>query len=559
MAPKLKTCNLITALICDKYINYQFKIDEEEGSLYLVDGTKKTVKVDLMNKGSNYITYENRDQFFKMISKNTGKTSFSEEVKRLIKTKFEENHCLGNMHLVDAYSKSCGMPKVTIKKDNLEDILKNCESLGEVRSLCSGNLSENAARKLVALTFNLQQKMILDQISFNDPDTLRTALTDLLIAKGLTYEAAISQFDWSKGSPSKNAIEGSYVLAKLIAQVDAWKAIRSKNGGKNFPFEDVWRFCIDEAKEKYGAYFFENEPFYILSSLRGLKEIINSKEEPSQKTYESFAASLMRNPPIMKHAIQIHNDLMANEINKNETHYFFSNKMTSDPGKFNASLWKYDCMGVEDLEKRSKAQINAEERIDLSDVKVTDEEYFLANATGFRKCGVFIYGLTKTTSNIIAQRIFLGLENILELSKTPGERLIAYIWAARELEVTHQLDDGNGRTSIAFLINRIANDSDLPMYIPQDPNILDQQAPEALLRDIHQGMRHFVELSHGNPDSVIDVETLLNQAGVKGQTWDVVHQRAKLSKEQVKRLVEEDKKAIANAKNPLSNNECTLF
>jgi len=52
-------------------------------------------------------------------------------------------------------------------------------------------------------------------------------------------------------------------------------------------------------------------------------------------------------------------------------------------------------------------------------------------------------------------------------------------------------------------------------------------------------------VSKGNSDGLINIETLLEQAKVKGQTWDVVHQRAELSKEQLKNLVEEDKKYVA--------------
>lgn len=164
------------------------------------------------------------------------------------------------------------------------------------------------------------------------------------------------------------------------------------------------------------------------------------------------------------------------------------------------------------------------------------------NSTGFQFLwGHEIYATTITRPGIITSRIFLGLEKILKSAQTPGERLIAYIWAARELEVTHQLEDGNGRTSIATLVKWIFEDPELSPYMPEDPNILDQQGPEQLIRDIHSGMCRFQTLSGKNTEDLISVEDLIDQAGVRGQGWDVIHERASLPDNIVSKLVAEDR------------------
>ena len=394
-------------------------------------------------------------------------------------------------------------------------------------------------RKVVAEALDQQEISILAKVPkecFNDPEKLRSQFMKLLEERGLSYEEAVAQFDWSKGKPQKSTIEGSYVLAKLIAQVDAWRAIRSKRGGEHFPFRDVWRFSIDGSKEKDGAYIFENEPFYILSSLRGLEKILTSQKQLCHQTYESYASALMQNPPILKNSFNL-----WSAITKDDRKVFFTCKADKGRHSFDAAHWKNDAIGSGDIEKRSSIREQAEECLKLSKGEGEIKDYWLAHATGFKKLGNDLGSCVNTTNTLIFQRIFLGLAQILEKAKTPGERLIGYIWGARELEVTHQLEDGNGRTSIHFLIKCIADDADLPFYIPDDPNILDQQGPEALLRDIHSGMVRFKEFSGRKSKEVINVETLIDQAAVRGQSWDVVHRRAELSIDLISKLVAEDK------------------
>lgn len=103
------------------------------------------------------------------------------------------------------------------------------------------------------------------------------------------------------------------------------------------------------------------------------------------------------------------------------------------------------------------------------------------------------------------------------------------------------MEDGNGRMSNTCLIKWIADDLELPLYMPENPNILDQQGLEALLRDIYSGMRRFQSFSEDKSKSFPNVETLIDQAKIRGLSWDVIHQGAKLPAQIISRLVSEDK------------------
>lgn len=250
----------------------------------------------------------------------------------------------------------------------------------------------------------------------------------------------------------------------------------------------------------------------------------------------------MRNPPILAHSFHLDwSDHMISDKNYHEE-LFFKAKMEKGYHSFFVSSLQQDEIGLSDLKERSEKAERAGG--DTND----DKKYWLANATGFNfSSGGRLGSINNTTCTLIANRIFLGCEQMLAQAKMPGERLIAYIWRARELEITHQLPDGNGRTAITTLIKSIADDKDLPNYIPENPNILDCQSPEAILRQVYSGMVRFKVLSGESVENMISVEELIDQAKIRGLTWGVVHARAELSDEQIKKLVAEDRKEVAGA------------
>lgn len=394
------------------------------------------------------------------------------------------------------------------------------------------------ARLAISTALQNQENEILGCIPLeikSDPMTLGNYLKDELAKKGFLYEQAVAQFKELKGQ----AAEGSYVLCKLIAQCDAWKVFKSKKGCENLPFDAVWRCCIDGDCEKYGAYYFENEPFYILAMLRGLgrtlnENILNLWNQPlTQQDYENFSARLLLDPPIHKNDNAIKGSMVADQVH-------FRAKMSDRRQNFDTRQWIKDEIGIQDLKDRTEIQSEMHKK--TQSAEVSDKDYWIANTTGFEYKHENIWHLCRTTPTIISDRIFLGLHQMVHEAKSPGERLIAYIWAARELEICHLFGDGNGRMAIVALINWIFADPDLSLYIPEDPNILDMQAPEKLICDIHSGMVRAAELSGKQRDAIIPVEELIRQAGVKGQSWNVVHKRAELSEEVIKTLVEKDKK-----------------
>lgn len=461
-----------------------------------------------------------------------------------------------------AYAAAYGIPEeaLPIKKKPFALHTESLQAMvNSVQEYQKSSLSD--ARLGVAMALQNQEDVIMAKIPLevkSDPAALRSYLEEQLVTAGLwfadipfdwlgsllkdlwdknlSYEQAAAQYKNLEEQPR----EGTYVLCKLIAQCDVWNALRSKKGSENLEFDAVWRCCIDGKSEKNGAYYFEDEPFYILAMLRGLartlyEHALSVREESplTRNDYENFAAKLLLDPPIHKDARAIKKQLKDLEIVK------FSPKMVDRGQRFDTQPWSQDEIGIQDLVERTQIHLEAHQRIQKGEMNVRD--YWLANATGFEYHSYGSLGLVcRTTPTIITNRIFYGLHQMVNQATSPGERLIAYIWAARELEVCHLFGDGNGRTAICALINWIAADDELPLYIPEDPNILDMQGPEKLIRDIHSGMVRAAELAGKQKSDIITVDELLDQAGVRGESWNVVHKRAELAEETIRDLVDKD-------------------
>lgn len=373
--------------------------------------------------------------------------------------------------------------------------------------------------------------LLEEQSSENDSvvqDKIISATKSLLEGMGTaTAECASIYGRLNRKEPPKE--QNSYILAKLIAQVDAWEALLSNPKGKGIPFREVWRFYIDGDKEAEGAYRFETEPFYMLSVMNGFGQILKSMNPPSKESYESYLEALTRNPAVLKDE----RPLITHSLCERD---LFKLGIATGYRSYRWDMWKHDALGIEDLKDRSELKKAAEERINKKSSKDL-QDLWLAYSTSFTIAGGSL-SIDVEKPNVVTGRIFHGLEQMLAASGTPGERLIAYIWAARELEINHLLEDGNGRASISALIKWIADDKDLPIYMPEDPNILDGQGPEAIIRDVHSGMIRYWKLSGGQSLPVPSADELVSQANVQGKSWSIVHKRAMLPIEVIHQLLQ---------------------
>ena len=534
----LPEVDILEVLKNPHYAKYPYAI--HNGFLYLTDGKTGRFEVNLF-KNSDPDTAQRFIELINPLNINQhSTTSLHQAVENLAQQSVDsENKKFSSNFFYKAYSQSYGIPNPLIKKAlTVSNLLELSDTLKKVVELCKGPLQPyGLMRDLIAQVLKTQEEELLAQLPpevLTDPMHTRYYLTTLLAEKGLTYEIAVAHYDRRLNETIEDSEEGSYVIVKLIAQIDAWATLQSKAQAKGegaifFPFQEIWRFFIDGDKENKGSYFFENEPFYMLSSLRGFKKILESQQPLGMETYEGYASALTEDPTVMKK--------WQGLVNMPE---FFNTKPAEKLQGFDPSKMKSDSVGITDLVERSLARQKGETRGKEEEEGISPGVYWIANATGFDYQKFWLASRTNSSHKIIFQRIFLGLEQMLRNATTPGQRLIAYIWAARELEITHQMEDANGRASITSLIKWIADDPQLPIYMPEDPNILDLQGPEALIKEVYSGMRRFQTLCGKDPNSIMSLDILLNQAGVRDQAWAAVHQRAQLPDAMIAKLVADD-------------------
>ncbi|HXW53756.1 MAG TPA: hypothetical protein VEL47_06600 [Myxococcota bacterium] len=271
--------------------------------------------------------------------------------------------------------------------------------------------------------------------------------------------------------------KNSYPAQKLLAQLKVWRELQKHEKTKRFPIGEVWRFVIDSDRQDKGPYAFEDEPGYIRGALNGLA-----------------------------YALQSYNDTGGDAV-----WYMNVHDVTVDGAE------KQRDKVIEPLEKGYSSRLVAYgfDGLDSDEKGVRDlweQQSFFEKRSGDRKNTYVSEGDSGRTSAIVdpvwkkiaqtnpsdqrfvqAAELFCRLRKFLTGNPSVPERLMAYLWLARELEINHFFSDANGRASNFELLSMIAKDPDLPMLMFENPNVLDVNGPEKLLVRVLQGMDNFTK------------------------------------------------------------------
>lgn len=261
----------------------------------------------------------------------------------------------------------------------------------------------------------------------------------------------------------------SYVIEKLLVQAQIWQEMGKNEKLKDFPFNEIWRFVMDGDCEIKGAYFFEDEPGYIVKTLRGLLKAFENKEKPSLSQYKDL------------HDIIIDNVYKSEFQTIMEDFIPFDKGFTQRPARFRITTSDIDEVGLTDLSARSNTNAGG---VPFRYGEITHE----------------IVGMEINDDNLqYVEKKFADM-NAFIIGKSPVMRFMTYIWLARELELMHIFSDANGRSSIILLYQLVANDPDIPMILLHNPNVFDGNGPEKLLYRMLEDMVKFKDFGAWKQD-----------------------------------------------------------
>lgn len=313
-----------------------------------------------------------------------------------------------------------------------------------------GNVDYNkAVTYLVSFYLNEAEGEILKNISISDRSDSGKLLQALNKLKG----SSCSQ----------------YVLEKLIAQAEVWEVMQSIPKLRGFPFEDVWRFCIDIEFQKFGAYIYENERGFITATLRALCFALKLKSV-------NYLDYIEINRLCGERVLAVEGDCLNTMLRGNGDENLLSG--LTNYGIYD--LKNMDDEGLQDLRERSMMK---------------DSSLFFIegnNADSRLKTGrVQLKPRRKWEHLREVKFLFEIYKQKIEKAKSEGERLICHIWFTRELSLQHHMTDGNGRTAQIVFLTLLANDPDLPMMLLDTNPNLDTNGPVAFVKRVLSGMRHF--------------------------------------------------------------------
>lgn len=413
----------------------------------------------------------------KSITPQTKIEKYNEQV-----TKCEiEDRYMGVIEKIKEYAQSHGratFERIGINPEEWYD-LDSKEFLEIIKKL------EEEGIDLTSCEFSDQMKYInaiilKEQESYifaNIDDVVKESPVELLKHLMLLYE-----------NNKENKLYNHYVLEKLIVQAEIWKLMQNNPKLNRFPFVDIWRFCIDVEKQKYGAYIFEDEPGYIVGYLNALHFSLKLKS-PNFWDY-------------IKINQQCGKDVYASFSGNRG--YLSTTLRSICPGNFGiVDFSNIGPEGLQDLQERSKVPGN----------------FFILDGS---RLHIGLYDLEKNVMRM--QFLFAEHEKRIALAKNKEERLMAHLWLARELELHHHFIDGNGRSSNVLLLSLLANDRELPMILyDTDLNLMDGDGPVRFVKRIVTAMRNFNQTC-GIEEAPMTFKEVKQNANLSDkQLWSAYH------------------------------------
>lgn len=253
-----------------------------------------------------------------------------------------------------------------------------------------------------------------------------------------------------------------YVLEKLTVQAEVWREMGKNEKMKNFPFEEIWRFVIDGMHEDKGPYYFEDEPGYIVASLKALLKALQGIDNPTLKWYAGLHDEAVG---------EVFKEGKRGRYEEFEKGIYLNTGVPGPDyligkGRYDSD---YDDMGIRDLKERGSGKSQPRPFIFKESEKIIQSVYDYESAP----------------------KIFSKFNEFVSKEENPVMRLMANVWLVREMELRHLFGDANRRTAMFGLYCFVAKDLDLPMVLLHNPAVIDGNGPEKLLCRLIESMEKF--------------------------------------------------------------------
>lgn len=268
------------------------------------------------------------------------------------------------------------------------------------------------------------------------------------------FEKALANFPYKTAS-----------INFLPQMFEVYLAMQEVERLRGFPVSELWRFAIDAHKQEMGCCAFESEPGYLKGFLQGMLYAIQTRKQP-----KTAAWYIELHKRIINGVLTVQGE----EINTSGSILYtnfrsMNTEVRTGDVAYSADL-DQDPMGIEDLKTRSGAQSYTfdphSKRVEYSNSK--DNE-------------------TSSRNDLVFDRF----NQLLPTMTGRAQKLLLFLWTARELELEHIFDDANGRGSHLDFLSMLLGEDDLPPFLFPNANVLDANGPESLVYRYLEGCVNF--------------------------------------------------------------------
>lgn len=257
----------------------------------------------------------------------------------------------------------------------------------------------------------------------------------------------------------------------LQSQKQVWDLFQNDSRTAGFPARAIWRFAIDADEQIVGPCAFEHEPGYLNSFLRGMAFALATAGVPKTADwYIELHTKIVEECefPELRGAISAQHLEKWNGAQQSFQPYI--KEIRTKLVRWEITYLDQDPIGMSDL--RTNRFWKLKDNVMVCDIKsdVKDAEY---------------------RQRYQLETVMNHYNQVLENAENRALKIVIALGFARELELHHYFNDGNGRSSYLTFISLITGMKEIPYCLFPDPNVFDANGPESLAYRYIEGCLNF--------------------------------------------------------------------
>lgn len=273
------------------------------------------------------------------------------------------------------------------------------------------------------------------------------------------------------------------ILHKFEGEKKVHSQMNSIKAFSGFPKDQVWRlFMNGKLQETRGEYGFENEIGYMGALLEGFDDVLSSLGNPLdadglEKLHDSTTSEVyQRDGRLMRTGFRRLKEKKFDEMTKD---FYDKEIIVTVKLKSNENVSKDGIKQVLEMAVENGRSYDV-------------DNWFIFTPPASKSSGeLALLPKTEAECKSRAQNILDEYSSEVKKAKTDDDKLRAMAKCCQNLDQSHVFEDGNIRTFVFLVLNKMLLENGMDPVIMEDPNVFDGFSLDELVQEIKNGQQNF--------------------------------------------------------------------